>query len=179
MTSISEAPDWSGLRSVVGGAEFVPGAVTRMVHATTAEDASSAYWELDNCVVVQGQLFEAAAWTARAVCVAICNGEPTALGLGRALDLLVEIAAGEPGQSELALGNSELGNLCREELGKHLLCFRGLTASEDDRVLLAVLDLLEILESDRSELREAAQVILSRGAGSAVETRARELAGGD
>lgn len=178
MTFMSEVPDWSGLRSVVGGAEFVPSAVARMVHATTAEDASSAYWELDNRVVVQGQLFEAAVWAVRAVCAAICEGEPTVFGLGRALDLLVEIAVGEPDESELALGNADLGILCREEIGQHLRCFRGFAASEDDRTLLAVLDLLDIVEVDRKELREVAQTILLRNVGSAVEARARELAGG-
>lgn len=91
----------------------------------------------------------------------------------------IQIAAGEPDQSELALGNAGLGSLCREELVRHLPCFRGLIVIEDDRVLLAVLDLLEILEVDRSELREVAQAILLTGAGSVVEKRARELVGGD
>ena len=179
MTALSESPDWSRRRSIVGGAEFVPDAVARMVRAANAADASLAYWELDNRVVVQGRLFEAAAWTARAVAVAICRDTPSVFGLSRALDLLVEIAAGEADQSEIAEGNTGLGSQCRHELGQYLSCFHSFAASEDDRTLLAVMDLLDILEADRHELRTTAEFILSRGASAGVERRARELAEGE
>lgn len=150
-----------------------------MVHATTPEEAESAYWELDNRVVVQGQLFESAAWTARIVSDAICNGEPSEFGLTSGLDLLVEIAAGEPDQSELAHGNKELGNLCRRELRQFLPCFRRFALSGVDRTLIGVMNLLDLLEIERERVRETAETIIRRGVSSAVEQRARELIGGD
>lgn len=172
---MAESPDWSVLRSMIGAAEFVPDAVSRMIHARTAEEASTAYWELDNRVVVQGQLFESAVWTARVVSEAICSAGPSEFGLSSALDLLVEIAAGEADQSELAHGNKNLGDVCRRELRRFLPCFRGLAVSDVDRVLLGVLDLLDHLEVEREHLHEVASAILRRSVSPAVEARAREL----
>jgi hypothetical protein len=179
MNDLPESPDWDRLRSILGGAEFVPGAVRRMVRATSMEEASAAYWELDNRVVVQGQLFEAALWTARSVAFAVCRGEASACGLTRALDLLVEIAAGEPDQSEVKLGNAGLGDMCRRELRQYLPCFRELAVSGDDQTLLGVLDLLDILEVDRQRLREVAETILTDSPSLDVESRARDLMRGD
>ena len=178
MSRLPEAPDWHHLRSVVGTAEFVPDAVTRMVHAANVEDASSAYWELDNRVVVQGQLFEAAACTARAVAIAICQGEASAMGLTRALDLLVEISAGEADHSELALGNAALGDVCRAELRQYLPCFRSLVTNDDEQTLLHLLDLLDLLELDREGLRELAEVFLAGRSGTALAERARTITAG-
>ncbi|MEU4192304.1 hypothetical protein AB0E69_10415 [Kribbella sp. NPDC026611] len=179
MTFIPEGPDWNVLRSMIGGAAFVPGAVSRMINATTIEDASKAYWELDNRVVVQQQLFESAVWTAILVSDAICNEMPSDVGMRRALDLLVEIAEGEPDQSELALGNRDLGDVCRRELSRFLPCFRGLATNDDEHIVLGALDLLDILEVDRQRLRELAEAVLRRDAGPAPKARAREILDSD
>ena len=54
--------DWGSLRTCAGTAAEVPAAVAALVAATTEADAEHAYSEtsLDNEVVVQGNLFQAA-----------------------------------------------------------------------------------------------------------------------
>lgn len=67
-------PDWRSLRTLIGPADFVPTVIDRLLTATTDDEASTAYWELDNRVVVQGQLFEAAEAVAHELVTRICSG---------------------------------------------------------------------------------------------------------
>ncbi len=154
----------------------VPDDIDRMLRAENEDDADSAYWMIDNHVVVQGQLFESALPTGRTVARAICEGNPTVFGLGRALDLLVEIAAGEAHHFEVELGNEYLGDACRDVLRPVVPRFRRFVWSENDKVLLGLLDLLDILEPECEKLRDIAQSIADRRpANTRLGDRAREL----
>lgn len=107
---------------------------------------------------------------------AICEGNSTDIGLGYAFDLLVEIAAGEAHHFEVELGNEHLGDACRAVLRPFVPCFRRFVWSENDKVLLGLLDLLDILEPERERLRDIAQSIADRRpANTRLGDRAREL----
>ena len=80
------------MRTLIGPADFVPAAIERLTASATEDDATAAYWELDNRVVVQGQLFEAAEAVAHELVGRLCVGSVSTAGVSRALDLLVEIA---------------------------------------------------------------------------------------
>ena len=138
-------PDWRSLRTLIGPADFVPAAIDRLLTATTDAEASTAYWELDNRVVVQGQLFEAADAVARELVARICSGGASMFGLSRALDLLVELAYGEADASEVAAGNVNLGDRCRDEIRKGTQCLQAIAANGDDRALTAIRDLVDRL----------------------------------
>lgn len=117
MSGQSQAhPEWRDLRTLLGSADYVPEALDRMPTARSADDATAAYWELDNRVVVQGQLFSAAERLAYSIVERICAGDYTEAGLPRAVDLLVELACGEADESEIELGNDDLGQRCRERI---------------------------------------------------------------
>ncbi len=183
MTSLNQCSEqdstieWDKLRAIAGqNAGSVPDDIDRMLRAENEDDADSAYWMIDNHVVVQGQLFESALPTGRTVARAICEGNPTVFGLGRAFDLLVEIAAGESDYSEVELGNEHLGDACRDVLRPFVPCFRRFVWSENDQALLGLLDLLDILEPERERLRDIAQSIADRRpANTMLGDRAREL----
>lgn len=81
-------PDWGALRTLIGPADFVPAALDRLLRSTNDAEATAAYWELDNRVVVQGQLFEAAEAVARELVARICTTDVSPAGLSRAFDLL-------------------------------------------------------------------------------------------
>ena len=101
--------DWARLHSSLGDARLVPSAINRLLHASSSQEATDAYWELDNRVVVQGRLFNSAVPTASEVTLAICAGKYTSYALPEALDLLVELAYGESYEWEVVLGNCDLG----------------------------------------------------------------------
>lgn len=139
-------PDWRSLRTLIGPADFVPTAIDRLLTATTDAEASTAYWELDNRVVVQGQLFEAAEAVAHELVTRICSGGASMPGLSRALDLLVELAYGEPDASEVAVGNVSLGERCRDEIRMGMQCLQTTAATGDDRARAAIRDLVDLIE---------------------------------
>jgi len=74
--------DWGSLRSVRSAAA-VPGAIEALRTADTDDVAKEAYWRIDNEVVVQGELFEAAIATACCLVAALgsCTEASRALAL--------------------------------------------------------------------------------------------------
>ena len=123
------AVDWGSLRAM-GDAAVVPGAVRALVSAETSDAADAAYWHLDNNVVVQGQLFEAALPLVPVVLAALA-GHLSAPARLRAMDLAVEIASGRPDVSETELGNTSLGRDCRAAFAEGLwLIYAQLSAEE-------------------------------------------------
>lgn len=147
-SSSGRGPDWRSLRTVIGPADFVPRAIDRLLTATTDAEARSAYWELDNRVVVQGQLFEAAEAVTQELVTRICSGGASMPGLSRALDLLVELAYGEADASEVAVGNVGLGARCRDEIRKGMQCLQATADIGDDRARAAMRDLVDRLEPE-------------------------------
>lgn len=141
-------PDWRSLRTLIGPADFVPGAIDRLLCASTAAEATQAYWELDNRVVVQGQLFEAAEQVSRELVRRICAGEASPSGLPGALDLLVELAYGESDASEIEAGNPDLGRRCRAQIADGLECMQAMVPVSEERARLAVRDLVDRMAVD-------------------------------
>ena len=148
MTDQNLPDDWAALRTSIGSAEFVPSAIDRLLHSGSPEQATSAYWELDNRVVVQGQLFDSAIPASMLLVRSICERNFTLNGLSRSLDLLVELAFGESDQSEVAGGNYDLGAQCRAVINSGLGCIKALVDQADERVLLGVLDLVDRVDID-------------------------------
>ncbi len=148
MTVLNLPDDWTPFRTSIGGAEFVPSAIDRLLHAGSPEQATSAYWELDNRVVVQGQLFDSAVPTSLWIIRSICERDFTTNGLSRSLDLLVELASGEADQSEVARGSHDLGERCRAAIRGGLSCIKALVDQADERTVLGVLDLVDRVDID-------------------------------
>lgn len=145
VSHVNHEPDWHSLRTLIGPADFVPSAIDRLMTAKTDAEAVTAYWELDNRVVVQGQLFEAAEAVAREMVRRICTTEVSPPGLVRALDLLVELAYGEADASEVVVGDGDLGSRCRDEIRQGMPCLQARAPAGGDRAQAAVRDLADRL----------------------------------
>lgn len=109
MTWRPEQFDWASLRSA-NGAEGVPNAILKLINASSLEEADDAYWKIDNEVVVQGALFEAA--TSVAWCLACGLLHCTDLARPFLLELLVQLCSGEAHPTEVRLGNSTIAENC-------------------------------------------------------------------
>ncbi|MCG8418009.1 MAG: hypothetical protein MJE77_08720 [Proteobacteria bacterium] len=101
--------DWTTL-AAQGSASAVPQAIADLLSAKTVEQAEEAYWRIDNTVVVQGKLFEAAVPTLRLVLTSIHQCAAVARPL--ALELLVQLASG----SNEPADDGTLARQCRREL---------------------------------------------------------------
>jgi len=121
-----ERHDWVHLRAS-GSAHNVPVAIMALLNANNETDADKAYWRIDNTVVVQGALFEAAVATAQ--CLVVGLAECTLAARPRVLELLLQLSSGEDAPEETELGTSDLAGQCIAQ------------------VCLAVSILLKVLES--------------------------------
>lgn len=113
MTRELERFDWARLRAQ-GSAERVPGALEALASASSDAEARDAYWKIDNTVVVQGALYEAAVATAACTTVVLHRCHPPARA--RALELLVQLGSGDTAPSEHEVGDSDIRERCLAEL---------------------------------------------------------------
>lgn len=89
--------DWSSLEILTGTAEHVPHAILGLL-ASDPEDVRNAYWRLENHIVVQGDLYSAAAPAIEFLeAVALEGVHKTQI-----LDLMLEIGIGCSPDLELA-----------------------------------------------------------------------------
>src|SRR2546428_3629304 len=98
--------DWPKIRSLMKTtSDDVPESFLQLIDSQTDAQAKEAYWRLDNRVMVQGQLFQAAEKLVPAILAALqLDLSPSARH--RLVELLTEIALGVPDKSEVIIGNS-------------------------------------------------------------------------
>jgi hypothetical protein len=141
--------DWSALRAVSGHAGLVPDALRAMFKSTTPEEAKSAYWRLENYVVVQGQLSEAAVPVVSVVLAALAWPDRPRWVRISLLELLFQIVNGYSDQSEVALGSDDLDESCKASARQGLwVLYRELVDGER----AAAKDVLEVIEVDHDRL---------------------------
>lgn len=102
--------DWKSLRAA-GSAEGVPSAIECLRDAQTHEEATRAYWQIDNTVIVQGALYEAAECTIP--CALSVLPDCTKFGRPWALELLFQLGSGGTHRDEMQAGNTNLDDRCR------------------------------------------------------------------
>lgn len=107
--------DWGSLATVEGTAADVPAAVAALVTATTQAEAEHHYSEssLDNVVVVQGNLFQAAVPLVSVLCAALAEQLPAA-ARAETLRLVAEIVRGDAHHLEVEAGRADLPERAQE-----------------------------------------------------------------
>lgn len=142
---------WSNLRAE-GTAQAIPSAICSLRDASTIEKADYAYWRIDNTVVVQGRLFEAALPTA--VCLLAALQECTPIAQPFILELLVQIGAGEASAIELEKGNTALADNCIQELSRGTAMFFRLLETGTIEEKIHCIDLLGLCSLRDTALSE-------------------------
>lgn len=147
---------WSTLRQAGGTAEQVPHALMELLHAPTPELATQAYWRLENHVVVQGQLYQAAEPAVSVLMAALLAEEsPRHVRLG-VLELLFQILSGSAHDSEIAQGNRRLDEVCRDRAREGLwILYREWVCGERD----AAGEVIKLIEADGTRLDAIRKVV--------------------
>ncbi|MFD4278948.1 hypothetical protein R2B67_08585 [Streptomyces cyaneofuscatus] len=104
---------WEEFRTMGDRSAGVPDALRHLMAASDEDEAMAAYWDLENVVVVQGQLHSAALPTVSVLLAGLLD-DLSADARDLVLELLQQIVMGEADRDEVALGNTELGARCRE-----------------------------------------------------------------
>lgn len=176
--ALLDAIDWRAARTAVGNAAAVPQAIAALLGADTEEEAKSAYWShLDNEVVVQGRLFEAAGLVIGPILTELSAGSLSDAARYRSVELLVEIALGAPHPSEEPSGAQGLQEFCISQLRRGLWTLYSLLDCGDERVVVGVLHILEAVEENRTRLLGLARILVASTESEPVRERATELIG--
>lgn len=96
--------DWASLPASGGNADGVPTAVRGLLAAVDGEEARKFYWQLDNRVVVQGQLFESAVHLVPVLCAALTQ-ELHPAARHWVLELLFQTTGDEPDDGGIEPGS--------------------------------------------------------------------------
>ena len=123
-------------------------------------DVEAAYWGVDNVVVVQGSLFQAAEYVVLPAVVAL-QSAPSLHSKRWILELLVQIAFGSADPSEVRLGNGDVLARCRAEMAQGLSFFYALLADPDRHVRASAIDLVGSLEGNKSRLIGVFEALLA------------------
>ena len=170
------AVDWGALRALShsGTAEAVPDAVRALAAAATPEEAKAAYWRLDNCVVVQGSLFEAGPPLVPVLLALLFDGLSRA-ARADVVEPLTQVCWYGTDHSEVEVGNADLEQVSRAHLrdGKWVLY----QLLFDDHALTrdAALGLLECVETDREHLANVCAAMAARDTDQQVVVTATEM----
>jgi hypothetical protein len=150
-----ERHDWRSLRDAhdaLGDHEMsalVPDSLRDLLCSQTSEDAHRYYWDLENVIVVQGQLYEAAVPAVSVLMAGLLDGvAPEADAY--VLELVYQLVAGESAEYEVSHGNPYLGEACRAAAREGLwLLYRDLPRK---RLYETIRAIIEIVEPDKSRL---------------------------
>jgi hypothetical protein len=164
--------DWKSLRAA-GSAEGVPAAIERLRDAKTPEEATRAYWRIDNTVIVQGALYEAAEHTVP--CVLSVLPGCTEVGRARAFELLFQLGAGGTHRDEMQAGNKDLDERCRAavKLGAAMYFYFLEHGGPEESGFCA--DLIELCARDDETIAQRGRWWLQRLVGATQDERLKEI----
>ncbi len=144
--ALMEAVSWDGLKTNAGNATDVPSRLFRLFEAADVTEAESAYWQLDNHIIVQGRMYWSAVASIPTLGAALLSQNLSPPALHGVIDLLTEIALGHGHEREKE--PDEITHEARVELSRMLYGFYALAGNSDDRVRRCVIDILEVLEPE-------------------------------
>ncbi len=146
--------DWSHIREADGPATAIPDALRELLAARSAETLTDAYWKLENHIVVQGQLYEAAAYVVPVLLAALTGRERARLVRAGILELLFQIIRGAIPGDELNPGRSDLESRCRTAARQGLwLVYQELIAGHT-ALALKIIDVIDDDEVRLARVRE-------------------------
>jgi hypothetical protein len=148
-----ERHNWEYLRAA-GSAILVPDALHALGRAESADEARDAYWRIDNVVVVQGSLFQAA--PAATACLTSILPRCSPVARTRVLELLVQLGSGTPDPSEITAGNTGLTEACVGEIAKGIALYLHLLESGNDDERGYCVDLLGLCARHDKSLQRLA-----------------------
>jgi hypothetical protein len=150
--------DWNRVQEMGGCATETPHAVRELLDSRSPDDVKKAYWKLENHIVVQGQLFEAALYVVPVIVAALAKLErPSYVRIGL-YELLFQIVNGEVDSEEATRGLENLGERCRELAREGLWIFyRDYFSAERD----AAKEVIALLDRNTSRLAHLEKLFAS------------------
>jgi hypothetical protein len=153
------AVDWQSLGAASGDASRVPDALRQLLRASNADEASAAYWLLDNEVVVQGRMYTSVAPLISIIGLAVFHAGANAVARHRLVELLTEFALGHAHEDVRDPVGCE-GSV-RYELGRLAGSLFALLDDPDPRIRRDAIEILRTVEGESARLMQVANVLLA------------------
>lgn len=166
--------DWTELTVTDGPATGVPSALLRLSRTSTLDEGWKVYWELDNTIVVQGNLFGAAvAVIPFLIGLAIEHDDHRRL---LALELLIQLASGTTHPAEADEGHLDLGERCRRQAATGLEFFYSLLEAPTEEIRDRAVELIGAVEEDVQRRRRTMEWVAEHDPSTKTRQLARRLA---
>lgn len=137
-----ERHSWNEYFTMGNRVQQVPDALRMMISGQDEEEVMCSYWDLENVIVVQGQLFSAAE-PATSVLTAALAGDISPDARDAVMELIHQIVRGTPDEEELARGDTELGERCRARAREGLWFFYRELGSRRRELAESILEVVE------------------------------------
>lgn len=148
-----DSTDWARLRTDSGTGGGLPQAVRELAAADTDAAAQHAYWQIDNEVVVQGELHEAAEPLLQVLLSLVgCMSSP--FGRRSVVELIQQIVCSEVRESERILGNSAIADRCRAAAVEAVWMFYSWLSEGDTDIVECALLIIDAVDT-RLERKQA------------------------
>lgn len=139
---------WTSIRTIDGNAATIGHALLRLLDCKSSAEAERIYWQLENRVVVQGQLFQAAEFVVPVILTALLENKARYIKISL-LELLYQIVTGSPHEDEIQHGNTDLAEKCIQKTREGLwILYQEFLVGERE----SAQDILEIIDADRSRV---------------------------
>ena len=172
--AVLDSVDWNGLRTIRGTANEVPRNLRRLAETQTDEEAVGAYWYLDNEVVVQGKVFQAAPPVV-SVLLAMLEGSLSVPARHWTMELLVQVTCGWADASEIAFGNSDVIEDCRRRAREGIWTIYGQFLHPDREVRECALEIVATIDLDRQRVARELTAVADNDHDGVVAEFARDL----
>lgn len=144
--------DWRSLKQAHGHAAHIPEAIKGLI-SDSPEIVESSYWKLDNHIVLQSDLYEAAFYVIPFM-IEILKSNHT-IGRNYVYNLLIEICNGYAPKSSLCTYKNEkipLAEVCRLTIADEIDVYISEVSDVDSGFRKHALDLLLCLENYRAKI---------------------------
>jgi len=141
--------DWAALRTDSGSGTGLVRAFEDLSTAASEESSRNAYWRIDNEVIVQGELYEAAV-PALEVLLSMAPTAPPGPVRRSLAELVQQITFGQPRGSEIELGNTDLATRCLALASEATWIFYGWLTDDDSDVRECALLTLQKVDSNEA-----------------------------
>ena len=137
--------DWTQIQDASGSATSTPSNFRLLLAATNSEEIKSTYWKLENHVVVQGRLYEAADRLVPAICASLVAPNRSLLVRTWVIELLFQICNGYDAVDGKPKGIAvnEFAISCKKIAKNALWLLYGELAKQEIKIVESLIALLE------------------------------------
>jgi len=134
----------------------------KLLTAQTKEEDEDACNHLRGRVVRQGSVYQSGEWFVQECLAVIGQGGVTDMGVGDALDIVIEIVEGGPDPVEIAWGNTGVVDRCQAIVRGYTPLLVRLADSDDEFVVFDAVELLSVVSEDKVLVMAVAQKAAGR-----------------